>query len=381
MVLRAVLPEVRRRRPPPVRPRAVRELTIPYSAAATAETASAESTSTSASIATTRSMPMSAAATPAAWAKSRERPVDSLHNMATNDADLPDLGEEIARRARLLADAADNLRTAEGFIPLSGGTLMTELDHEREFSADDPWGPDPVMAARNLASMALVAAIDYLRAFALTVEVHQTYAPFLTSRAVLEACSVASYLGEHGIGTRERVRRVMNERLLELHGHIGLIRDTASAEGAPELTESEDRVRLLVEIASGFGFNVVDDGDWRPFALDSRWPSATALIDQVFPGGLGKMLYHVTSSPSHSRAAGLLKSAKLGPETPFGPQMAHVGLTERDATTLNSACVLAFGPTVTALARMNGWSNEAWKQLFDETRRFAQTQRTAHEVG
>ena len=302
--------------------------------------------------------------------------------MATNgDGGLPDLGEEIARRARLLADAADHVRTAEGFMPLPGGTLMTELSRESEFSADDPWGPDPVMAARNLASMALVAAIDYLRAFAQTVEVHQTYAPFLTSRAVLEACSVASYLGEHGIGTRERVRRVMNERLLDLQGHIRLIRDTAPAEGAPELTESEDRVRLLVDIASGLGFNVVGGGDWQPFALDSRRPSATALIDQVFPGGLGKMLYHVTSAPSHSRAAGLLKSAKLAPETPFGPQMAQVGLTERDATTLNSACVLSFGPTIAALARMNGWNDGAWKQLFDETLRFAQTQRTAHEGG
>jgi hypothetical protein len=259
--------------------------------------------------------------------------------------------------------------------------LMTELAHEHEFSADDPWGADPVMAARSLASMALVAAIDYLRAFAQTVEAHQPYAPFLASRAVLEACSVASYLGEQGIGTCERVRRVMNERLLDLHGHIRLVRETALPEGSTEFAEVEERVRMLVDNARGFGFTVVGDGVRRPFALESRRPSATALVDQMFPGGLGKALYYITSSPTHSRAAGLLKSAKVAPEPTLGPQMAQISLTERDATMLHSACVLAFGPTVAALARMNGWTDEAWRQLFDETFQFAQAQRTAHEGG
>ena len=124
----------------------------------------------------------------------------SLGSMATTSEEVGDLAPEITRQLRNVADAAENLCTSQGYSPLANGTLMAELEPESDYAAPDPWGGDPVMAARNLAGTALVAAIDYLRSFAAAVEAHQPFAPFITSRGVIEACSVAAYLGEQRIG-------------------------------------------------------------------------------------------------------------------------------------------------------------------------------------
>ena len=307
------------------------------------------------------------------------RPPSSLGDMSTNgdegQGNSPDMADELARRIREVADRAEHLRTAQGMSPLANGTLMQELVTEQDFAGPDPWGPDPVMAARNLAGSTLVAAIDYLRSFATAVEAHQPFAPFLNARGVVEACSVAAYLGEQGIGTRERVRRIVNERLLDIHDHMRLVRRLDPPATPAELTTSELRVRALVDVGRSLGFTIAGGSNNRPFALDEQRPSATRIIDRLLSDDLGEIVYHVMSSPSHSRPGGLLRSIEVGPENSLGSLVGNISLTGKDVTMLTSACMLAIGLALDHLIPMNGWYDSEWRATFLPTLAFAQQAR------
>ena len=301
---------------------------------------------------------------------------------APDSEEQQELGREIGRRCRFIADAVDRIRTDEGHGLLPGATLFSELEDEKKFAAEDPWGSDPIMATRGVAAMGLVAATDYLRAFGESIEVHRTYAPFLEARAVLEACAFAAYLGEQKIGARERVRRLMNERLED---HFSRARAVAAQDdpgAADALAEGREKVRQLTEIGGRLGYRVVKGDNRKAFALDKERPSITRLIGMIFPNGLGTLAYHLTSSPSHSRPAGLLASATMTEEpSPLGLAVGRVGLAARDATFLHSLCVMAIGSAVRPLAEMNGWSTTEWGPLFREQVMFAQRQRQAYENG
>lgn len=285
-----------------------------------------------------------------------------------------DMAVVLARFAREVADAADRIRTVQGLLPLANGSLMAELAYETDFAADEPWGNDPIMAARNLAVTAMVAAIDDLRAFASGVEAHQPFAPFLTTRGVLEACSVAAYLGEKGIGPRERVRRIMNEKLLDLHDHLRMVKQLDLSASQAEISDRQASVRQMVSTAESFGYAVIA-GTRRPFALVERRPSATALISRLFPADLGVILYHLLSASSHSRPSGLLHSVVAGPRTNFGARQANIGLTGRDVTALASTCLLAMGFAMVHLADINGWLTEDWLRVFGPALQYAQAAR------
>jgi hypothetical protein len=298
-----------------------------------------------------------------------------VHEAEDPGEETPDLADELARRLREIADAAEKLRTAQGLSPLANGALMAELEQENGLAGPDPWGSDPVMAARNLASTVLVAAIDYLRSFAATIQAHQPFAPFLNARGVVEACATAAYLGEQKIGARQRVRRLINERLLDMHDHMRLVRRLDLPASATELADAEQRVQAFVDIGRTLGFTIVEGNNRWPFALDQARPSATAIIDRLLPADLGKIVYHVLSSPSHSRPAGLLRSLEVGQQPAFGPLVGRISLTGKHVTMLTSACLLAIGVAVTHLVAMNGWSDVEWRMTYQPTLQFAQQAR------
>jgi hypothetical protein len=67
--------------------------------------------------------------------------------------------------------------------------------------------------ARNLAVALSVAAADHAAGFADAVERYAPYAPAVAARAAAEACGQIACLCEAHIGARDRVRRMVNERL------------------------------------------------------------------------------------------------------------------------------------------------------------------------
>ena len=120
----------------------------------------------------------------------------------------------------------------------------------------------------------------------------------------------------------------------------------------------------LVGTAESFGFVIVPGSDSAPYALDERRPSATALIQRLLTDDLGRILYHLMSSPSHSRPDGLLHSITVGPQPLIGPRVGTLRLTERDATMLTSACLMAIGLAVDTLIAMNGWQEDVVARNF-----------------
>ena len=131
----------------------------------------------------------------------------------------------------------------------------------------------------------------------------------------------------------------------------------------------------MVEVGRSLGFTIVEGNDRRPFALDEARPSATAIIDRLLPEYLGKIVYHVMSSPSHSRPAGLLRSMIVEPDSSVGPLVGSISLTGKDLTMLTSAVLLVIGLALNHLIPMNGWRDDQWKQTYLPTLKFAQDAR------
>ena len=277
-----------------------------------------------------------------------------------------------------VAEGARSLLESEGLLPLANGSIMRELQVEPQFAAPDPWGSDPIMAARDFASTAFFAATDHMKAFAACVFTRSPFAPFVSARAGLEACAVSDYLAEQGIAPSERVRRIVNERLLDIHDNQHVARNLANP-GPPELAgalaDMVDRVTALTTIATTLGFTVIAGNERTAYSLDKRRPTATALIRRLFPQELGLMLYHVLSAPSHSRPGGLLRSAAVGSVSPVSPLVANITLTGRDVTFLTSACLLALGQTARSLIAMNGWNSSEWDRLHINALQIAQVAR------
>ena len=159
-----------------------------------------------------------------------------------------------------------------------------------------------------------VAAGDHARSFADAVERYAPYAPMASARATAEVCGQMAWLCEAGIGARERVRRMTNERLRSFNDEL---EGGAEGSGPGSAREAGDR--------NGRG----PEGDSRVVGLSAYKvylapdpPGMGDLVANLFDEEVGGLMYHLMSSTSHGRVAGMMRAVVADPERggAIGPQ-------------------------------------------------------------
>lgn len=278
---------------------------------------------------------------------------------------LLDLAGALADQVVKLTEQAEVIRRAS-LVPLATGTLMAEIKDEKRLAAPDPWGSEPLMSARNLAELAFVGAIDHATAFSVGLRNHLIFAPAVAARATAEAAAIVQYLADVGIGPRERVRRLMNERLLSINAEILIVQYLGSSgrpsnpKAAAGITGLRDTTAQLLSSGTKLGYKARQGKGRQAAHFETPRPSITSLIEQLFednqgPSDLGRVFYHLTSATAHSYASGLVRNIEPVDEVTPGLTRGQVGLRRLDGVYLTFGVVHALNEAMDTLGRLNGW--------------------------
>jgi hypothetical protein len=293
---------------------------------------------------------------------------------ADGGEDRRDLGAEVSRTFRELLDSLTMMRKSLGAWPGASSPAMHELRFEAELKGPLPWGDDPVVAARNLAVALSVAAADHARSFADAVERYAPYAPAVSARAAAEGCGQMAWLCQPGVGARERVRRMTNERLRSFADELKAVRRV------PALAAREQQVTDTIADLQGTAATLGYPMNRLYLAPDP--PGMSELVTNLFAEDVGGLLYHLMSSTSHGRIAGMIRSvvADPAPAGLIGPQTGRISLQPHEAAMQASAVLIALQVGVGAVAAYSGWDTTHWGQRWTAAAVVADTARRQFEA-
>jgi hypothetical protein len=173
----------------------------------------------------------------------------------------------------------------------------------------------PASDAIRHAQLSTVAAVDHVRATACLIDADSViYSVESTARGALEAFGQAHYLADPTIDSRERVRRHTNIRLIDLKEQEQLLAGTGhDQEMEDALAQTTKKIGEIVRAAGSHRFKVQRTGNRLrrpPFLVpDTPWKAQLAadVIDSANPS-LGKTVYRLLSSTSHTQPFGLSQS-------------------------------------------------------------------------
>lgn len=270
-------------------------------------------------------------------------------------------GTEFGRAVEPIAAAVDSL-ARHGYSSMSnspGGTpppsvtsqAMVEISEQSSFLG--AWDSVPIDTALTHIALLLHAGEDAMKASAQLARSDDValYAFQPVARFGLECFARAFWLCEPGVGTKERVRRSLNERLASA---AELARLPAALDREPGRQE-----RLLQ--ATQLGFQKLSRKGKPPCFAPER-PSITSLVKRVFDDDdLGQVVYGYLSAVSHGTIWGLAEVAHA-PDDRTGPVVT--------ATLVNSSNRLHLAGIALALAQARavdttvahmGWSRPEWE--------------------
>jgi hypothetical protein len=280
----------------------------------------------------------------------------------------PDLGAELARTLRELLEVLPAMRASAGGWPGAASPAMGELEAEAGLAGPFPWGAEPVMAARNLAVALSVAAADHTAAFANAVERYAPYAPAVAARAAAEACGQIARLCEERIGARDRVRRMVNERLRSFADERKVVARVPALAG--RLAELDATVAGLRSCAESLGYPL------NAWYLTPDPPGMGELVSRLFDPDVGALMYHLMSSAGHGRVAGLMRSVSSGPTADgFSAQTGVIRMRPHDAAMQASALLICMQEAIGALAAYSGWDDGSWTPRWTAAAAVAETAR------
>lgn len=220
--------------------------------------------------------------------------------------------EAVANSVRELGETGHS-RNVVMPLPDSESEAMRELSQQAKYGG--AWEPVPVDSALSQVGLLLTAAEDCMRSFARLVLHDDTslFAHVTLTRAALESLALANYLGEPGVGTQERVRRALNQRIYEAY----------QAEQLPgAMRQSKDVRKRLLE-ATAIGFKTKSSKSRITYLLPDR-PSVTQHIRMLLTSDdLDAGIYAYTSAVAHGVGWGLLQRSEHyeGNESTSGPVM------------------------------------------------------------
>lgn len=240
-------------------------------------------------------------------------------------------------------------------------TEAAELDDLVGEHYEDPGGTNISIVASRM-----WAANDHLHGVAhlLTPKDTGYLSTWATGRACLEMLAGAHRMSDPSIDHRERLGRVINERLHSLRGATRLI---AKGEiGQDDIQrDPEGRHSDLLERAAKIGFTIVGTGVKRQ--VDPPRPSATDLVDGLTTGGI----YSLFSGMSHGEiwAMAHFQEEVPGYEDPSGlaRRMSRSRVTVQEYQSLVSLLADAHHTTVTTVSSYLGWETGDYEASFKRT--------------
>lgn len=251
-------------------------------------------------------------------------------------------------------------------LPDAASDAMTDLVQEEKWLSPDPnltgWTKEPIRVAHSLAALQYRLAMDCAAAvehLIKSTDPPSIYAPTALVRPVLEGAARSHWLSETGIGTGERLRRAVNDRIDNLY---------RQTQGPTQDAQRRARERLgqIRRAAVLLGYEVAPSRKSRMRFLEPTRPSTTAVIRTLFgqfdsDPGLPKALMIWASSATHAGALALTAYAEHIPSGPLQPyDRAQLRLTDRDANTLLASVVMALVLAGRTRLSFNGWAHQIW---------------------
>lgn len=181
--------------------------------------------------------------------------------------------------------------------------------HDADLAGE--WGSHPVRDVGLHAIALHVTATDHLRALGVLLrDMYAIASPHVVARAAIEASALSFHLLDPEATSIERVRRLMNERLISAFEAQRL----AELVGEPVSPARSDQVRRIEKSAPRFGLRFIAADSRRAAYLDSRAINATRLAKEVIGSeyDVGSIIYKLTSAVAHARSHGLSRFITRG---------------------------------------------------------------------
>lgn len=181
------------------------------------------------------------------------------------------------------------------WYPAAGS--IGETDHVWAEGLGSGWSENPIRSNLDLLRRLISAALDHTAGLATLMGTNLARAPLAAARAAMEAVATAAFMMDLSQDPKERLRRGLNIRLLELD------EKRRAAEGQLK-QEAHDEIQSIVDAAPSAGLEV----SWRPRKLpyipnaSKTTDSAAWMVgDLLAHQDVGASFYRSTSGAIHSR--------------------------------------------------------------------------------
>ena len=241
--------------------------------------------------------------------------------------------------------------------PSADSSAMTELAEQPSLSGE--WDDTPIDTAHTHIGLLLTAGEDAMRTFASVIVAEQTpvYSYIPVARFGIECLALAYWLGEPRIGSKERVRRSLNERILSAYEQTRL--------PCGLNPEPSRQARLLEATALGYHKTKSKRGRLTCFAPEP--PTITRHIQRVLEDEeVGTAMYSYMSAISHGTIWGLIERAETPPEPWAGPVVtAALTISSTNIAGMAVALLLAHLNAFGAYLEHMGWQPSDWATARD----------------
>ena len=291
----------------------------------------------------------------------------------TATPDTKDLVEAVAPTVRAVLALTDAAQTAAGIgLPSADSAAMAEVAAEPPLV--NAHLREPIHAAHSLSAILAFAAGDHLRNYArlFASQPVPVYSHLVVARACLDACSVAFWLNEPGIGAERRVQRYLVLRL-----------DNAKQQKRSPLVVSKDKAKEIIEevrlgvAEAGWALQAhLNDGN-SPRVAAEALPSPKSRIGAVLGdmtaeaerAGLGPALWWYLSGVTHGASYGLMQAVEAQAEQhPSMPQMGAIFTDARSVILMAWALATAFVSMTDVRMAVFGWQSSAWSSAKERQR-------------
>ena len=241
--------------------------------------------------------------------------------------------------------------------PSADSSAMTELAEQPSLSG--VWDHTPIDTAHTHIGLLLTAGEDAMHTFASVIVAERTpiYSYIPLARFGIECLALAYWLGEPSIGSKERVRRSLNERLSSAYEQTRL---------PSGLNPEPDRQARLLE-ATALGYRRTKSKRGRLTCFAPEPPTITRHIQRVLEDrDVGSAMYSYMSAIAHGTIWGLIERAET-PEEPWAGPVVTAALTisSTNIAGMAVALVLAHLNAFGGYLELMGWQLSDWATTRD----------------
>jgi hypothetical protein len=259
---------------------------------------------------------------------------------------------------REATDAILAMSERHRYLPSATSRAMAELAQEQQsFGRWSTWD-GPLTDTHTFGGITLLAACDYVKAFAALFDAEHppAYGHMVLARAAMEAFVVSEWLNEPAIEPLDRIQRGLVERIYSAReqSRIDPLRDQAR--------QLEQEMRA---VSARFGWEVTIGRNNKVTVGNVGRPSIPQKISQLVVQDseqqLGRVEWSYLSSIVHVTWYGLRQSVDPpAAQTGLGPSLGQIG-TSTSAVNAHVVCLLRLlRAAASARHTLMGWSSDDW---------------------